>query len=318
VGPILFGSLLFLLTAVVFVALWRTVGRADPMEARLRQYGAGGIIVPGEELPEATVTTAKGLPVWGRLVNGFGVGPWLARALSEADVQMTSAEYALIVAGVAAIGFVVAAISWGLTAGLAIGVVAGGVPLIYLRQLGVRRAKAFSDQLPEVLTLLVGALRAGQGLTQALRTIAEQVQSPARDEFGRVLRSVELGISVEQALNNMAGHFDLTDVDMLVTAINVQYQAGGNLAQTLEIIGETIRDRIRLKRQLRTLTAQQRITGYVLTVLPLGVAALMGLSNPDYMALLFAPGWVRLLPMAAAVMMVVGFLIIRRILDIEV
>lgn len=116
----------------------------------------------------------------------------------------------------------------------------------------------------------------------------------------------------------MADRVGTDDVDLVVTAINVQYEMGGNLAQTLEIIGETVRDRIRIKREIRVLTAQQRLSGYVLAVLPLILAALLFMLRPQYMSRLFEPGWIRILPVAAVLMMIAGFLVIRRILDIEV
>jgi len=175
-----------------------------------------------------------------------------------------------------------------------------------------------TEQLPEVLTLLVGGLRAGHGLSQALETVVEQVGGPASTELGRALRAVELGLPVQQALNDMAARVRLDDLDLVVTAINVQYEMGGNLAQTLEVIGETVRDRIRMLREIRVLTAQQRLTGYILAVLPAAVGLGIFMLNAQYMRRLFEPGWIRLLPTAAVVMQIVGFLVIRRIVDIEV
>jgi len=133
-----------------------------------------------------------------------------------------------------------------------------------------------------------------------------------------VVRAIGLGLSVQEALREMADRVGTDDVDLVVTAINVQYEMGGNLAQTLEIIGETVRDRIRIKREIRVLTAQQRLSGYVLAVLPLILAALLFMLRPQYIGRLFEPGWIRILPVAAVLMMIAGFLVIRRILDIEV
>ena len=132
-----------------------------------------------------------------------------------------------------------------------------------------------------------------------------------------MMRAVEFGMPMTQALNEMAERVDSDDLDLVVTAINVQHEVGGNLAQTLEIIGETVRERIRILRQIRVLTAQQRITGYVLAVWPVVVAIGFFLINPGYIMRLFEPGMVWL-PIAAVVLMFVGFLIIRRIVDIEV
>jgi len=131
------------------------------------------------------------------------------------------------------------------------------------------------------------------------------------------MRAVELGMPVDQALNEMAERVGLDELDLVVTAIVVQHEMGGNLAQTLEVIGETVRDRIRMLRQVRVLTAQQRLSGYVMSILPVALAFIFYLMDPAYILRLFQPGWIRLLPAAAVVLQVVGFLVIRRIVDIE-
>jgi tight adherence protein B len=175
-----------------------------------------------------------------------------------------------------------------------------------------------TEQLPDVLTLLVGSLRAGHGLAQALDMLVQEAQPPAKTEFARVMRAVSLGTPVQIALRDMADRVGSDDLDLIVTAITAQYDMGGNLAETLETISETVRDRINMLREIRVLTAQQRFTGYVLAVLPIITGVLIFILNPSYMSGLFAPGWVRLLPATAIVLQIVGFLIMRRIVDIEV
>jgi tight adherence protein B len=193
----------------------------------------------------------------------------------------------------------------------------GFVPVFYLRSRQRRRQRAFTEQLPDVLTLLVGALRAGQGLSQAMEMLVEQLPPPASQEFARAMRAVRLGQPIQQALLEMADRVGTDDLDLVVTAMNVQYEMGGNLAQTLDTIGVTVRDRIRLKRQIRTLTSQQRFTGYVLALWPLALAAALYFLNPSYLKQIFVPGWI-LLPIGAVVLQIAGFLVIRRIVDIEV
>jgi tight adherence protein B len=181
-----------------------------------------------------------------------------------------------------------------------------------------RRRRAITEQLPDVLTLLVGGLRAGYGLSQALEMVVEELPPPVSTEFARVMRAVSLGMPVQQALNAMAERVDSDDLNLVVTAIMVQYEMGGNLAQTLETIGDTVRDRIRMLREIRVLTAQQRLTGYLLAALPIVTSLLLFLVAPDYMRGILEPGLVRLLPIAALVLQVIGFVVIRRIVDIEV
>jgi tight adherence protein B len=202
--------------------------------------------------------------------------------------------------------------------GIGLAAIGAYLPIMWLRLRVRRRQRAFTEQLPDLLTLLVGALRAGYGLTQALEMLVEQIPPPTSVELGRVMRGVGLGLPVQQALSDMAERVGTDDIDLVVTAVTVQYDMGGNLAETLEVIGETVRDRIRMKREIRVLTAQQRLTGYVLAVLPIAVGFGMFALNPVYFMGLFGPGWIRFLPMAAVVMQVIGFIVIRRIVDIEV
>jgi tight adherence protein B len=262
----------------------------------------------------------------GRLLAGLGLGPRIAIALARADLPLKASEFSLIVLTAGGLGFAIGALRVGSVlgpvqgpvAGLALGTVFGAVPIFYLRMKVAQRQRAFTAQLPDVLTLLVGSLRAGHGLAQALDTLVEEVQPPAKVEFARVMRAVGLGMPVQGALRDMAERVGSDDLDLIITAITAQYEMGGNLAETLETIGATVRDRINLLREIRVLTAQQRYTGYVLAVLPVVSGVLLFVLNPRYMGGLFEPGWVRLLPVTAIGLQLVGFLIMRRIVDIDV
>jgi tight adherence protein B len=242
----------------------------------------------------------------------------LDSALTRADLPVTVPEFALMVLGIGALGFIVGALRLGLAPGLGLGALCACLPLLYVRMRRARRQRAFTAQLPDVLTLLVSGLRAGHGLSQAMDIVVHQSQPPVSTEFARVARAVELGFPVQRALGDMAQRVGLDDLDLVVTAINVQYETGGNLGQTLEVIADTVRDRIRIQRDIRVMTAQQRYTGRILAGLPLLVALGLYLLNPGYMGRLFEPGWIRLLPLAGLVMQLAGFFVIRRIVDIEV
>jgi tight adherence protein B len=310
-GPLIFGFLVVVGVMIGFGAAWRFLQTEDPVEARLREFG-----VPAAS-PNVGGTRST-WPLITRLLAGSSFGPGLAASLTRADLSITAAEFVVITLSTAIVAFVIGALQGGLLLGLPLGALGFFLPLFYVRLRSGRRRRSFMHQVPEMLTLLVGALRAGFGLSQALDSVAEQMAPPASTELVRVMRAVELGQSIGQALIEMAERVGLDELDLVVTAINVQYEMGGNLAQTLEIIGETVRDRIRMLRQIRVLTAQQRLTGYVLSVLPPAVGFMFYLINPSYMLRLFQPGWIRLLPAAAVVMQIVGFLVIRRIVDIEV
>jgi tight adherence protein B len=324
-GSALFGILVAVGVMLGFAAVWRGVRGRDPAEERLQRYATMEVAASADE-DEQGGTQRGRLAGLGRLLAGFGLGPRLAAALARADLPLTAAEFVLVVLAAGLLGFLVGVVrvgprlgaALGPIIGLALGGVSGFVPIVYLQVRQRQRQRAFTEQLPDVLTLLVGALRAGHGLSQALDMLVDQIPAPAKTEFARVMRAVSLGMPVQRALRDMAQRVGSDDVDLVVTAVTVQYEMGGNLAETLETIGDTVRDRIELLRQVRVLTAQQRLTGYVLGAWPIVTTVVMFVVNPDYMGRLFAPGWIRLLPAAAGTMQVLGFFVMRRILDIEV
>jgi len=133
-----------------------------------------------------------------------------------------------------------------------------------------------------------------------------------------VVREMQLGRSLAQALDSMVRRLDSDDLVLIVTAIQIQYEVGGSLADILETVVETIRERIRIQREIRVLTAQQRFSGYVLIALPIGLAILLYIMNPDYEGRLFEPGPTLCIPIGAAIMMLIGYLIMRKIIQIEV
>lgn len=324
-APLLFGFLVGLAVLIGFIAVWRIVEKRDPTEDRLRRY-AESMTVPGIADREGRPGQRETQPWMARLLAGFGVGPRIAQALARADVPLTVAEFVLIMLGAGLIGLVIGLFRIGPAlgppigplAGVALAVVLGALPFLYLQVKKARRQRVITEQLPDVLTLLVGSLRSGQGLSQAIGMLVDEVPPPAGDEFARVNRAMELGASVQDALWDMAERVGSDDLDLVVTAITVQYEMGGNLAETLETIADTVRDRINLLREVRVLTSQQRYTGYVLALLPVVTGLLIFIVNPEYMGRLFEPGLVRILPAVAVVLQVVGYLIMQRIVDIEV
>jgi tight adherence protein B len=239
--------------------------------------------------------------------------------LARADLSLTVTEYLLIRVGLVVIFFL---IGYLLQRNLLVGLVGAAVglflPTIYVRTRQSRRLKAFDGQLPDVLDHLQGSLRAGYGLLQAVEWISRQLPEPASLEFDRVVREVQLGRSLIDALDSMVRRIPSDDLALIVTAIKIQYEVGGSLAEILETVAHTIRERVRIQREISVLTAQQRISGYVLMVLPIGLAAFLMVVNPEYMMRLFEPGPTLCIPIGTVVLMVMGFFIMRRIVDIEV
>lgn len=312
---LLFAMLVGVGAVITFVGIWRTTHSLDPIRARLREYGLDGS--SAFTTSDAPATGFQQMPRLKRLMNGLGLGPHLADQLAQADVPLTATEFLLLSITLALLGGLVGVWRLGFPLGL-LAAVLGYLPMLYLNIARGRRRHAFTNQLPDAITLLVGALRAGYGLTQSLQVLVDQLPAPASKEFARVVNVVSLGMPMQQALNDLAERIQTDDVGLMVTAISVQYQVGGNLAETLDTIAETIRSRIRIQRQIQALTAEERLTGYILAALPTVLGVILFTMNPDYMSGLFAPGLPRLMCIAALLLQFIGYLIIRRIIAIEV
>ncbi len=254
-----------------------------------------------------------------KLLRAGSRGDQLARALQSADLQMTVTEYLLlwllcIVAGIG-LGYLLTHL-WLVAAG--VGFIGAAIPPSILRYRQSKRLRAFNEQLPNVLMQLSGSLRAGYGLLQAIDFVAREMPAPAGRELAQVMRDIKLGRPTMLALEDMVNRVASDDFQLVVTAIRIQSETGGNLAEILDTVSETIRERVRIKGELRSLTSQQRLAGYILAGLPVFVFLILMLLNPAYESRLFTPGPTLCIPIGAILSMMTGFLVMRRIVAIEV
>ena len=180
------------------------------------------------------------------------------------------------------------------------------------------RLSSFNKQLPDTITLLSNSLRAGSSFLQSIELVSREGGPPMSEEMGRVVREVNLGLGMEEALHNLVRRIKSDDLDLMVTAIGIQQQVGGNLAEILDTIAFTIRERVRIKGEINTLTAQGRVSGYLVAFLPIGLGAALNVINPAFMEPLFTQTIGRILIGVGVVMMTIGFLAIRKITDIKV
>jgi tight adherence protein B len=264
-----------------------------------------------------------------KLLSGRNFFGPIRTRISKADVKLRVSEY-LILTAISAV--IVAAIGYYVLGGIIVGV-AGFVlglrlPRMYIGMAATRRVNAFNDQLGDTLNLWVNALRSGYSVLQAMETIATELPPPVSREFERVVQEVRLGLSLEQALDNMYRRVPSEDLDLVITAVNIQREVGGNLAEILDTISFTIRERVRIKGEIRTLTAQGRISGWIISLLPIGLALLLNVMNPGYVSQLwikqspyiveevFPCGW--LLMGVGLLMIGAGAFAISKIVDIEV
>jgi tight adherence protein B len=205
------------------------------------------------------------------------------------------------------------------------GLVGFFLPRFWLNRRKNGRLNAFNKQLPDTITLLANALRAGSSFLQAIELVVRESRPPISTEFARVIREVNLGLPFEQAMENMVRRVRSEDLELMATAITIQHQVGGNLAEILDSIAYTIRERVRIKGEINTLTAQQRMSGYVVGFLPLALVGFLFVAAPKFMdpmfdnrvSLIGLPGGVIVLAIGGF-MMFIGFMLIRRIVDIEV
>ena len=191
-------------------------------------------------------------------------------------------------------------------------------PRFYLGMVRKRRLKSFNNQLADTINLMVNGIRAGYSVLQAMEAVSREMGPPIATEFERVVQEVQLGLTMEHSLSNMLRRVPSDDLDMMITAINVQREVGGNLAEVLDSISHTIRERIRIKGDIQALTAYGRGAGNLLSAVPVILSVIIYLINPDFMSLLFVHpcGWVML---GVAVLGIIsGYLIIRKIVNIEV
>jgi len=279
------------------------------------------------------VASSPILMVLNRSVERRSWSDQIGRDLARADLTLRPLEY-LIVRVLAVVGMTFLFWLLGRTLVPILGnpllLIAGAVlgfvlPGIYIRRRQQKRLNAFDSHLADTITLLANALRSGSSFLQATELIVRETKPPISTEFGRVIREVQLGLTTEQALANIVRRVKSADLELMATAITIQYQVGGNLAEILDTIAFTIRERVRIKGEIRVLTAQQRLSGYVVGLLPILLIVVISLLAPQFMKAMFdnppdllgLPLGVVLL-MVGGVSMIIGFVLIRRIVDIEV
>ncbi len=250
-------------------------------------------------------------------------GEKVARELARADLKLKAGEYVFVVI---LIGGAAGALSWYFLGrnilvgiiGLLIGMM---LPRFYVRRQQSQRLTRFNDQLADMLNLMVNGLRAGYSTMQAMEAVSRELPAPISDEFRRVVQEMQLGITMERALENLLRRIPSEDLDLVVAAMNVQREVGGNLAEILDTISHTIRERVRIKGEIRVLTSQVMYSGRFLSMMPLFIFGALWVLNRPYMMQFFNPetrivGIVALV--IAGLMIVAGSFVMRKISNIEV
>ena len=257
-------------------------------------------------------------------IGDRGFAQRISTELARANLRITVTEYILLVIGcMVAFGALMFLVYRGNPVMALLGCVVGFfVPRIYLGVRKARRLRAFNDQLGDTITLMANGLRSGYSLLMAMESVGSEMPDPIAGEFGRVVREISLGVSNERAMNNMHRRIDSDDLELMITAINVQHEVGGNLAEILDIIGFVIRERVRITGEIKTLTAQGMMSGYIVSFLPIALGLILFAMNQEYIGRMVFPnstqpcGWIMM--GIGFIMIALGFTAIMKIVKIDI
>ena len=312
------GGLIFLLLIVGLIVT--LTSEQSLVDERLKVYA------DEKGLKEAKRAKERPTPVgdWVNLrLESSNWGSSLSRDLARADLKLKPGEY---VALIIIIGGAAAAISWAIGGQNLVFTIIGAIigsamPRYFVRRKQAQRLTNFNSQLSDMLNLMVNGLRAGYSTMQAMEAISREMPAPISVEFRRVVQEMQLGISMEPALDNLLRRIPSDDLDLIVAAMNVQREIGGNLAEILDTISHTIRERVRIKGEIRVLVTQVMYSGRFLAVLPIVISFVLWVINRPYMMQFFNPE-TRLFGVTmlviGALMILAGYYVMTRISDIEV
>ncbi|HEY5729537.1 MAG TPA: type II secretion system F family protein [Anaerolineales bacterium] len=318
---LLIGGVLILILLIVGVVI-TVSGERSLVDERLGQFGED------EQVREAQEEASKSIVIeWvNRRVASSSMGDRVARELARADLKFKVAEYyALVFISTVVLGLGAWAIQ-GNPFSILIGGIAGFfAPRFYVKQQQSARIRRFDDQLGDMLNLMTNGLRAGYSTMQAMEAVSRELPSPISDEFRRVVQEMQIGIPMDKALDNLFRRIPSEDLDFVITAINVQREVGGNLSEILDTISFTIRERVRIKGEIRVMTANVRTSGGILSLVPVGLGLALWFISPDYIGTFFAPNDFVPQPACGIIAMAVivglilaGYFVMMKIADIEV
>ncbi|GAB4472159.1 MAG: type II secretion system F family protein [Anaerolineales bacterium] len=311
------GGIVVILVVIGFVVT--LTSEQSLVEERLGRY-----IVDRDE--EITRQEERATPLGDWLNERLARSKWgsgISRELARADIKMKPGEYiALVIIMVIFVGSLAYFFGGRNVIFTAIGALVGlWLPRFYVRRLQNQRLNNFNNQLADMLNLMVNGLRAGYSTMQAMEAVSKEMPPPISDEFRRVVQEMQIGIPMEPALENLYRRVPSDDLDLIIAAINVQREVGGNLAEILDTISYTIRERVRIKGEIRVLTSQVVYSGRFLAMMPFFIAITLWLINRPYMMQFFNPG-TRIFGIAmlviGALMIAAGYYVMTRIADIEV
>jgi tight adherence protein B len=306
----------FVLFLLIIGVIFSITSERSLVEERLGRFLEDDRQQPEQEAGGSALTE------WlNRRVAKSSMGDRVARELARADLKFKVAEYYALVFMATVVVALVAYIIQPSWISAVIGAVIGFfIPRFYVKRQQTVRLNKFNDQLSDMLNLMVNGLRAGYSVMQALEAVSRELPAPISDEFHRVVQEMQIGIPMEKALENLLRRIPSDDLDFVVTAINVQREVGGNLSEILDTISFTIRERVRIKGEIRVMTAQVRTSGTVLSLIPVFLTLALWFISPEYIGSFFDRGPIcgGLAVATVVIMIASGYFVMMKIADIEV
>jgi tight adherence protein B len=259
------------------------------------------------------------IPTVNRILSKFRFSHNLQRLIDQAGIPMKAGALVLGILSLGGLAFLlVLYLLDNLLLAFVAAFIAGSLPYLYVRRRKRKRKEEFESLLPEAMDIMTNALKAGFSFESALSMVAREIPDPVGIEFAVAFEEQNLGASLSEALSNMEKRIESEDLGLFITALLIQRKTGGNLVEILEKIGNTIRERFRLRREVRIFTAQGRFSGFILVLLPMVVAVAISVLNPEYLKILLVERIGNYLLGAAIIMQIVGIWLIRRIINIQI
>ena len=310
---------IILITAFAVVAFFTEPSKADKLiHSRLASLDRKRVSTGTDEPDIVKEVTFSTIPAFDKFLRNNRAAVGLQLLIEQCDLQWTVGRIVFGMLVLICVGALLG--NWWIAPGLlgwAPGLTLGAIPYFFLVQRRNRRLRRFSELLPEAIDLMSRGLRAGQALPATVETIAEESDEPLRSEFRRTADEQSFGLPFREALVNLSRRVPVADLQFLVTAILVQKETGGNLAQVLDKSSHVIRERVRVAGQMRTRTAQGRLTGWILCALPFAMFISMSILNPGYGRTLLQEPLGQKMVTYAGILMVIGILVIRKIVNVK-
>jgi len=259
------------------------------------------------------------IPTVNRILSKFRFSHNLQRLIDQAGIPVKAGALVLGILSLGGLAFLlVLYLLNNLILAFVAVFVAGSLPYLYVRRRKRKRKEEFESLLPEAMDIMTNALKAGFSFESSLSMVAREIPDPVGIEFAVAFEEQNLGASLSEAFSNMEKRIESEDLSLFITALLIQRKTGGNLVEILEKIGNTIRERFRLRREVRIFTAQGRFSGFILVLLPMVVAVAISFLNPEYLKILLVERIGNYLLGAAIIMQIVGIWVIRRIINIQI